>query len=434
MIIKQINYIEFFAEYLEHFKNDVLYDLFIFPSYLLDVLDYDKLTKRWDGKDELLQKISIKLEAYDEDWHKIHSSISEDEKVEYLKCTHIEKEQIFNFAFTPIFSTEPQYKEIEEYKDLRGLFIKDFHLNKSTSKLFDNAAFDYCIFDNCTFEKSTFLGTQFNCVWFQDTKFIDCNFYCNTSNSVFINCSFEKVDIKRFDFASFSNNLFIICDVEISPINVNPQEFAFIQCGKIKLQNHDYQDIGFEKAGLKVLNVLKQQLSKEKYKSISKDIYRDYKTYFIEMNKIYNENFTHDKFLKSYYAYKLFEDYSQKNYKTKIDYLFGRYVFAYGLKWQQPLIALFILIIISAPIFLFNGISFNNEHINRDFIFDFSELFSTIRDFGACLYISFCSILNIDINWGINNWVIDIFKSVLAFMGIILITIFTFNLVRKYIK
>ena len=152
------------------------------------------------------------------------------------------------------------------------------------------------------------------------------------------------------------------------------------------------------------------------------------------MNKVFTENYNHDNFLKSYYAYKLCDDFSKTNYKFRISYLFGRYVFAYGLKWEQPLIALSILIALSSFVFLFTGITYDGIYLNRDFVFNFNETFNTIKDFLDCLYLSFCSALNIGLNFGINKFGINVYKSIESFAGTVLITIFTFNLVRKYIK
>jgi len=427
MEIKQSNYIE----YIQIFQ-DQLKEILLFPSYSVDLTDYEILTHRWNSKEELLQNLSNKLQANDIDWHKIYNESPENERLLYLKNTNAKKQYLYNYGYLTQINKEPNYIEIKEYKDLRGLLIKDYHFVKKD--IFDFASFDYCIIDNCTFENINFLGADLNHVWLFDSKFINCWILGNIQNSIFTSCSFEKTTFQKLADSKFNTNVFFICELKKVSININPKDFAFISCGKIELLNKEYSTCGFEEAGSKILNEFKNKLSAKRYDSIKKDIYNDFKSYFIEMNKVFNENYSHEKFLRSYYAYKLCDDYSQNNYRFKISYWFGRYIFAYGLKSKQPLIALGFLTVISTFVFLFGGIAYDNKYINRDCIFNINECLGTIKDFIDCWYISFCSVLNIGLNFGINTLGINIFKSVLSLIGIILMTIFTFNLARKYIR
>lgn len=432
MEIKRSNYIKFTEPYTQG-PSDELKGIILFPTYSLNQLEYSNIIQRWENRESLIKNLTLKIQSCDPNWFNLYNE--DPIKVPFLKITN--KEPSIKLA-TDHFSTKG-FKEdlifIEEYRDLRGLHISNLHLKESPSSFFNSTAFDYCIIENCSFEKMTFFNCDFNHVWFVDTKFINCSIISNINHTLFISCLFENTKINnRFKFSSFSKNLFFMCNLNISLVEIDTSEFAFWGSDKIEILKYDYSTTGFDKAGAKVLGVLESHLSKKDYKTTKIEIYRDFKTYFIEMNKIFNENYTHDKFLESYYSYSLYDNITKSGYKSYLKYLFGKFVFAYGLKWQQPLKALIWLTITSSFVFLFSGVSLNRISIHRSFEFNISEFVNTLKDFFYCFYISFCSVLNVGLNLDKSTFIIDVFRSVLSFIGIILITIFTFNLVRRYIK
>jgi hypothetical protein len=265
------------SNYIENsklFNGTEIYDIFLYPSYSLDLSEYELLTNRWDNNEAILQNLTQKLESNEIEWDKVYLEVPSSERLKYLKATRTYIKREFNSSYMTSVYLDSSFinTEIIEYKDLRGLLIKDFKFKRNGKNLFDFAIFDYCIFENCKFNGMVFIGAQFNHVWFVDSEFINCYITSTIQNSIFVGCNFKNTTFQQIKDTSFSENLFFICEPEIALFNINPQEFAFIDCKKIKLLNRDYTTVGFEKPGDKVLKIFRSNLSTVKYRIIKKTL------------------------------------------------------------------------------------------------------------------------------------------------------------------
>jgi hypothetical protein len=146
----------------------------------------------------------------------------------------------------------------------------------------------------------------------------------------------------------------------------------------------------------------------------------------------------HIKYLYFNYLFRWLDDeYNLNKYGfSKMKQIFiSRYLLGYGVKYENVLKGYFLMIILFAFFYLFNGIKNGDEIIKRTFTFVPSQFADTIYDFCRCIYYGF--ITGTTTGYGdilpINTLGM-LLASTQALLGILLTTMFTVIFGRRFFK
>ncbi len=247
------------------------------------------------------------------------------------------------------------------------------------------------------------------------------------------------------DIHEEKNIIYISCNFnDVNFSNYNLEESYFDK--SCKFINSEYNNDIEQKLSCVGKNVLEQiriienceKLGVRKLVSNFNEHYSGYsnliKSFMIFSKK---ENNYPDALLFEYY-WNLYSDKSKIKkifIKSTFKYLLGRYIIGYGYHYWKPLITYILINITFSFLFLFNGIMFRGEIINRTLIFSISKFSETISDWFKCFY--FSSITSLTIGYG-DSYPIGFISSMLSislgFIEMVLFTIFVVIFARRYFR
>lgn len=213
---------------------------FNFQYYIESSDDFEKLSERWRGREQILERLSNLIIREEHDW--CDALRPEDQP-------HLPHLPLPKGGISSAHGTKPYIR------DLRGLNIVNLNISQSLNAL-DWAYFDWCEFSNCNFlmgEKGRmlFFFSELSHCKFISSTFRNGNFFEGTmKNTVFYDCSFENVEFNANgkDKNSYSNIVFINC--KFNNVNLNRVDLGTVcfvgNCHfeKLKVDNEDLMQFG----------------------------------------------------------------------------------------------------------------------------------------------------------------------------------------------
>lgn len=310
---------------------------------------------------------------------------------------------------------------LDNERDLKGINLSNIEVDCPKTDNFQGIDFSYSRFYNCHFNGCLFDAT------FLFTKFIDCTFEdCTFSNTIFKGSFFIDSQIKNVDFVNngridnceienskfsgyfFQRNLFSNCKIFNSSEIEKPQKFP----------NKNWGDLEFN------------------YQTLA-DFYSALSLGYSESKAI--EKSSEKRFLSR-------QAYTNYNTKSKLRkwsrYLINEKIAGYGEKPSFILRASFLLVLLSAILFLFSGFSIreSSKIINYNFnIFGFWQHLDNLNfykslasDFLASMFYSMKVFITIgSANVSTINIYGTIWVIIESFLGITFISSFAALLLRK---
>ncbi len=420
-----------------------------------DVLTF---TDRWD--DNALKVIKTKI---------INPNLQIDDQIPDYKINIIKR-------LTPF--RKDDLNEIKYNKDFRGIKIYDAKILNHLVEI-ESSMMDYCWFDNCQFfgkqkVKNDFIG--FWSISLNNVRFTRCIFdkidfgKGEFRNIVFYDCKFNDTFFNRNFDGEYSHLFFQNCDltqVDFTKVNINT--FCFFGYCKFKDIKINIPLVNKKLFGQDIINFIKEQdkstYSKRKQikskKSIgSKSEYIYYsknekkkskpkynfspicysglsKFYFTLKNELANEgDYSTSKLFDYWYLYCRDEcENLNKNIFTRIRNMLSRHILGYGYKFHKPLIAWLILVIICSFIYLFSGVNYSGDIIQRKFTINLIEIIPTITDWLKCLYFSI--ITSTTIGYGDihpSGFLTMFICSLEGIFGFLTLTMFTVVFAKRFIS
>ena len=441
--------------------------IFSFHYYISNTKEFESCVKRWKNEQSRLNQIIPKIYKEDHYWCKL---LQEPKKIQSLLAE----------GKGGVSGTNVSYKYV---RDLRGIHINNLNLNKILHSL-HYTIFDYSLFTNCNFlcppykkryGEFIFFENQFKHVKFSNCKFKNMAiFQPILENVLFYQCEFENVDFLPNATGKFQNMLFMQCKINNSNLerikmsdiiiwgtyefNNNKLNVPSVTEKKInqlpiikmskKWDRESHKDRKYYKSSTSISKPGQPTITKPNYykrfeKRRSKYykydttrlIYTGMKFLYEHLFFNHTKEYHHEIYLDIHYKYSWLKDEINEKYTSFINKIFSRYILGYGDKPHKPILIWLVSNLIYAFSYIFTGLTFKQKLINRELIFSKHEILPTITDLLHSIYYSFLTSITVShgdiIPEGIVSKTLCISQG---FISIILLTIFTIIITRKYFK
>lgn len=430
-------------EYNIEFDSKVL-ELLTLPEREIDAELKQKIVSRWENETDRLEAVLNDLLNDDPHWDLSLKCFKGRGAISPLESGGGKEEE---FDYTKPFSLDPfsiSKKTVYEYKrDLRGTYWEEIEISGKKVKSFSYSLLDYCSFENCKFNCLAGELSFKNC-WFINCEFKNCWLFDLTlSNSVFIGCSFDNAQLSRLN--NQKNILFLSCNFSnIDFMDFNLKEIYFDwSCNFKSIRLKGDIENKLSGIGKNVLSFIKSFESVEK-KQIKKlrdnfnENYLGYSVFLKELARWSQRQNDHSELLIFNYYWHLYSDKAKtkkiisKNYLV---YFVGRYIVGYGYHYWKPLIAYLLINFLFSFLFLFSGIVYRGEIINRSLSLSLDQFSNSLFDWFKCLY--FSSITALTIGYGDSYplaFLSNLLSVTLGFFEMILFTLFVVIFARRYFR
>lgn len=438
---------------LENFKRDER--AFAYHYFSADTADFQAKVRRWTGQEARLSAISQAILRDEHLWQWILFGLRPEDSISDLVGTGTGGLQIYG-------RTEPGVR------DLRGVAIVGARVDGPLGGIHDTN-FDYCLFDKCNFDLPpkdgrfphfTFFQNTFRHTLFRDCAFSNVTFYKGQfEDALFSNCSFNNVafvaDDVRYRRVVFFNSR--LRDVNLE--NVDLTSFCFVgECtferisfGDAMLDSLSFEPIGKEivdqcrrwdrerfpyKKSVRNVRYATEGLAKHTSEIVA---YQGLaKFYRVLMSASSDRPEDYPRFVRATYLHTWLLDEAKLLYNGRrriIAPLFVRYVLGYGHRPERPLIVWFIMNLVFTAGYLFGGLNHNGKLVGRAFHFNASKFGATLHDAARCLYFSFVTATTVGFgDFSPATGVSMALTATHAVLGILLMTMFTVVLARRFFK
>lgn len=296
-----------------------------------------------------------------------------------------------------------------KFENIKTTIIKDLSIVKEPIQGFSCCDFMFCSFDNCELNQLFFSVGTLKCVDFKDVIFQSVIFQMNAFSQV------------RFLDNCKLYNLFIASPSRMFDISFIENKGKITIDARSAITSFKYKD----KVNIDDIRT---------HRIFKKDHYSKVATTYYSFEQLLSKNFLLDKKSDCYYQRKKAETRSKNLLKAIPSYLF-EWCFGYGEHPFRSLVALIVVTIIYAPIYMLSGFNTGERIINYvfncDFVFSWS--LQKFSDLFEGLYYSFITLITVGQgDPSPINTLTKIISSSELFIGAVLVTTFTATLFRKF--
>lgn len=438
---------------LEEFKRDEK-AFAAYHYFSADAVEFQSKVRRWAGQEQRLAAASQAILRGETLWQEILFGVRPEDSIADLKGTGSGGVQIHGH-------TQPYVR------DLRGVAVVGADIDRQLNGI-HYANFDYCQFGRCNFHPPPtdgrfpiflFAGTSVRHTLFRDCTFSNVTFYKGQiEDAFFSNCSFNNVAFVSDDDASYRRIVFFnSCLRDVNLENTNPKSFCFLgDCTFEQIRFGDTTLKSFDPIGKEVVEQCRRW-DRERFpykKAVHNPSYATEglakhtseivayqglaKFYRALMSASSDRPEDYPRFVRATYLQTWLLDEAKVLYHGRcraIAALFARNVLGYGYRPERPLIVWFLMNLVFSVAYLFGGLSHNGALVARSFHFNASKIPATLQDAAQCLYFSFVTATTVGFgDFSPASSASMALAATHAVLGILLMTMFTVVLARRFFK